>query len=102
MILIVDNYDSFVHNIARYFEELGEQPHVVRNDEVTPADLKAKAIVISPGPCTPHEAGQSLAIVGVVTSIMSLFFLPIKARATGEVMESRPCLTLASYSPTIR
>ena len=63
MILIVDNYDSFVYNIARYFEELGQQVVVKRNDAVDEADLKAKAIVISPGPCTPHEAGESLAIV---------------------------------------
>ena len=63
MILIVDNYDSFVYNIARYFEELGQQVLVKRNDEVSEADLKAKAIVISPGPCTPHEAGDSLNIV---------------------------------------
>ena len=60
MILIVDNYDSFVYNIARYFEELGQQVVVKRNDAVGEADLKAKAIVISPGPCTPHEAGKSL------------------------------------------
>ena len=63
MILIIDNYDSFVFNVARYFEELGEPTAVVRNDRVTDGHLKAKAIVISPGPCTPHEAGQSLAIV---------------------------------------
>ena len=63
MILIVDNYDSFVYNIARYFEELGQQVSVKRNDAVAAADLKAKAIVLSPGPCTPHEAGASLAIV---------------------------------------
>ena len=63
MILIVDNYDSFVHNIARYFEELGASHRVVRNDAVEPADLDAEAIVLSPGPCTPTEAGQSLAIV---------------------------------------
>ncbi len=63
MILIVDNYDSFVYNIARYFEELGQQVVVKRNDAVGEADLKAKAIVISPGPCTPHEAGESLGIV---------------------------------------
>ncbi len=60
MILVVDNYDSFVHNVARYFVELGESTRVVRNDAVTPSDLEAaKAIVISPGPCTPQEAGQS-------------------------------------------
>lgn len=64
MILIVDNYDSFVHNVARYFEELGERTAVVRNDAVTADDLqRAKAIVISPGPCTPHEAGQSIDIM---------------------------------------
>ncbi len=60
MILVVDNYDSFVHNVARYFVELGESTRVVRNDSVKPSDLEAaKAIVISPGPCTPQEAGQS-------------------------------------------
>ncbi len=63
MILIIDNYDSFVFNVARYFEELGQRTRVVRNDEVTAADLNAKAIVISPGPCTPHEAGASIDIV---------------------------------------
>ena len=63
MILIVDNYDSFVYNVARYFQELGQQVVVKRNDAVGEADLKAKAIVISPGPCTPHEAGESLDIV---------------------------------------
>jgi para-aminobenzoate synthetase component II len=63
MILIIDNYDSFVFNVARYFEELGQRTKVVRNDEVVAADLNAKAIVISPGPCTPHEAGASMDIV---------------------------------------
>jgi len=64
MILIVDNYDSFVHNVARYFVELGAETRVVRNDAVTDRDLAAaRAIVISPGPCTPHEAGQSMDIM---------------------------------------
>jgi para-aminobenzoate synthetase component II len=63
MILIVDNYDSFVFNVARYFVELGERVNVKRNDEISPDDLRAKAIVISPGPCSPTEAGQSLEIV---------------------------------------
>jgi len=63
MILIVDNYDSFVHNVARYFVELGAEALVVCNDEVEPRHLSARAIVISPGPCTPREAGQSLDIV---------------------------------------
>lgn len=61
MILIVDNYDSFVFNVARYFEELGQETVVQRNDAVDVGD--AKAIVISPGPCTPTEAGQSLDLI---------------------------------------
>ena len=84
MILIVDNYDSFVHNVARYFEELGEQPHVVRNDAVTPADLTAKAIVISPGPCTPHEAGQSLAIVREFSGKLPILGICLGHQVIGE------------------
>ena len=66
MILIVDNYDSFVFNIAHYFEELGVAPLVRRNDAVTVADVTAlapRAIVISPGPCAPDRAGVSLDLV---------------------------------------
>jgi para-aminobenzoate synthetase component II len=63
MILIIDNYDSFVHNIARYLVELGERVEVVRNDAVKQKHLKAKAIVISPGPCTPNEAGASMQVI---------------------------------------
>lgn len=64
MILIVDNYDSFVHNVARYVVELGAEARVVRNDAVTSADLAAAhAIIISPGPRTPAEAGRSMDIM---------------------------------------
>lgn len=66
MILLVDNYDSFVHNLARYFQRLGQETHVVRNDAMTPTtirQLRPNAIVLSPGPCTPVEAGCSLAVV---------------------------------------
>lgn len=66
MILIIDNYDSFVFNLARYFEELGQQVHVVRNDQITlteAAELAPSAIVLSPGPCTPEEAGISQELV---------------------------------------
>lgn len=66
MVLLIDNYDSFVHNLARYFERLGQQTMVVRNDAITSAqilELKPAAIVLSPGPCTPTEAGNSLQIV---------------------------------------
>ncbi len=60
MILLIDNYDSFVHNLARYFEELGTEPLVVRNDALTIDEIRSlapQAIVLSPGPCTPNEAG---------------------------------------------
>ncbi|HUG89604.1 MAG TPA: aminodeoxychorismate/anthranilate synthase component II [Planctomycetaceae bacterium] len=65
-ILLIDNYDSFVHNLARYLAEMGCQTEVVRNDRVSVADVRDRmpaAIVLSPGPCTPHEAGVSIELV---------------------------------------
>lgn len=62
MILLIDNYDSFVHNLARYVRELGHEAVVLRNDAITLADIEALApthIIISPGPCSPNEAGIS-------------------------------------------
>jgi len=62
MLLIIDNYDSFTYNLVQYFGELGAEPLVKRNDEISVAEieaLKPEAIVISPGPCTPKEAGIS-------------------------------------------
>jgi anthranilate synthase/aminodeoxychorismate synthase-like glutamine amidotransferase len=66
MILLIDNYDSFVFNLARYFERLGQTTRVVRNDAVDAAAVERmapQAIVLSPGPCTPNEAGCSLEVV---------------------------------------
>ena len=66
MLLLIDNYDSFVHNLARHFERLGQQTLVVRNDAIGVAairQLKPRAIVLSPGPCAPREAGVSLDLV---------------------------------------
>lgn len=66
MILLIDNYDSFVYNLARYVGELGRERRVVRNDAVTVDDIAeagADAIIISPGPCTPDEAGISVEVV---------------------------------------
>lgn len=66
MILLIDNYDSFVHNLARYFQRLGQETHVVRNTAIDAGGvrkLKPQAIVLSPGPCTPTEAGCSLEVV---------------------------------------
>lgn len=66
MILLIDNYDSFVHNLARYLRRLGAETLVLRNDAVDFAairQLNPQAIVLSPGPCTPNEAGCSLNVV---------------------------------------
>ncbi|MCX7185552.1 MAG: aminodeoxychorismate/anthranilate synthase component II [Nitrosospira sp.] len=66
MLLMIDNYDSFTYNLVQYFGELGEEVVVFRNDEITPdeaARLKPAHIVISPGPCTPNEAGVSVPMI---------------------------------------
>ncbi len=66
VILLIDNYDSFVYNLARYFERLGQATEVVRNDAMDTDQIRAcapDAIVLSPGPCTPDVAGNSLDIV---------------------------------------
>lgn len=66
MLLMIDNYDSFTFNLVQYFGELGAEVKVVRNDELTVEDIYAlnpERIVISPGPCTPNEAGVSLAVI---------------------------------------
>jgi len=66
MILIIDNYDSFVHNLARYVREAGRDVRVVRNDQASAEELTAlapEAVIISPGPKTPIEAGVSLALL---------------------------------------
>ena len=63
MLLMIDNYDSFTYNVVQYLGELGAQVKVVRNDELTVAQieaLKPERIVVSPGPCTPTEAGVSI------------------------------------------
>jgi anthranilate synthase component 2 len=66
MLLMIDNYDSFTYNLVQYFGELGQSVTVYRNDEITVDEIKKlnpKYIVISPGPCTPNEAGISLEII---------------------------------------
>jgi len=66
MILLIDNYDSFVHNLARYFRRLGQRTVVLRNDAIDIQGVRRlgpRAIVLSPGPCTPREAGCSLEVV---------------------------------------
>ncbi|MGB3597642.1 MAG: aminodeoxychorismate/anthranilate synthase component II [Pseudomonas neustonica] len=66
MLLMIDNYDSFTYNVVQYLGELGADVKVVRNDELTVAEIEAlnpERIVVSPGPCTPNEAGVSVAVL---------------------------------------
>ena len=78
MILVIDNYDSFTYNLVQYFGELGAEPLVKRNDEITLDEIRALAperIVISPGPCTPNEAGISNQVIrtfGASTPILGV------------------------------
>ncbi|MCO7546929.1 aminodeoxychorismate/anthranilate synthase component II [Stutzerimonas nitrititolerans] len=66
MLLMLDNYDSFTYNVVQYLGELGAEVKVVRNDELSVAEIEAlnpQRIVVSPGPCTPNEAGVSLEVI---------------------------------------
>ncbi|AYF88785.1 aminodeoxychorismate/anthranilate synthase component II [Pseudomonas sp. JS3066] len=66
MLLMIDNYDSFTYNVVQYLGELGADVHVIRNDELSIAEIEAlnpERIVVSPGPCTPNEAGVSLEVI---------------------------------------
>ena len=66
MLLMIDNYDSFTYNLVQYFGELGTDIRVFRNDEISLEEIEAMApekIIISPGPCTPHEAGISVPVI---------------------------------------
>ena len=78
MLLMLDNYDSFTYNLVQYLQALGAEVMVVRNDAMTVdqiAALKPERIVVSPGPCTPNEAGISLALIerlGPTTPILGV------------------------------
>src|SRR2546430_5966215 len=66
MVFVLDNYDSFTYNLVQYLGELGAEVVVRRNDQVTVAEVEAmkpERIVLSPGPCTPHEAGISIELI---------------------------------------
>lgn len=92
MILIVDNYDSFVFNVARYLEELGAAVTTVRNDAVdldAVARLAPAAIVVSPGPCSPHEAGISLDLVRRFSGAIPILGVCLGHQVVGEVFGGR-------------
>ncbi|WP_407175706.1 anthranilate synthase component II [Bradyrhizobium sp. STM 3562] len=92
MIVIIDNYDSFVFNIARYFRNLNEATEVIRNDAACVTDLvdlRPRAIVISPGPCTPKEAGISTAVVRELSGRVPILGICLGHQCIGTVFGGR-------------
>ncbi|MFB9262207.1 anthranilate synthase component II [Bradyrhizobium erythrophlei] len=92
MIVIIDNYDSFVFNIARYFRKLGEATEVIRNDAISLTDLvglRPRAVVISPGPCTPMEAGISTAVVRELSGRVPILGICLGHQCIGSVFGGR-------------
>ena len=87
MILVVDNYDSFTWNLVHYLAELGAETRVVRNDDLTATEawaLKPEAILLSPGPCTPNEAGICLSILDTAPLDMPIFGVCLGHQAMGQ------------------
>lgn len=92
MILVIDNYDSFVKNLARYFEQLGCRTVVVRNDRITASEiglLKPEAIVLSPGPCSPDEAGVCLEVVERFAGSIPILGICLGHQAIAQALGSR-------------
>ena len=88
MLLVIDNYDSFTYNVVQYLGELGADVKVVRNDEVSVADIAALApekIVVSPGPCTPNEAGISMAVIEAYAGKLPLLGICLGHQSIGQV-----------------
>ena len=88
MILVLDNYDSFTYNLVQYFGELGADLHVVRNDQITVAEIEKLApekIVVSPGPCTPHEAGISCEVIKTFGPRLPILGVCLGHQCIGEV-----------------
>lgn len=92
MILVIDNYDSFVHNLARYLRELGWETTVARNDAITLDEIERLApshIVISPGPCTPDEAGISVAAVQRFSGLIPILGVCLGHQCIGQAFGGR-------------
>lgn len=88
MLVVIDNYDSFTYNLVQYFGELGANPKVFRNDEVSLAQIKKlnpHQIVISPGPCTPKEAGVSNDVIGAFAGKTPILGVCLGHQCLGDV-----------------
>ncbi|QIB67650.1 aminodeoxychorismate/anthranilate synthase component II [Kineobactrum salinum] len=89
---MIDNYDSFTWNIVQYLGELGAEVEVVRNDAIAVADIAALAperIVISPGPCTPNEAGISMAVIETFAGRLPILGICLGMQSMGQVFGGR-------------
>jgi len=87
MLLVIDNYDSFTFNLVHYLGELGADPVVYRNDKITAAEAlgrKPEAIVLSPGPCTPNEAGICLELIREANGSVPIFGVCLGHQAIGQ------------------
>jgi len=92
MILVIDNYDSFTYNLVQYLGEMGAEPVVRRNDAITVDDVGAlapRAIVLSPGPCTPREAGITVAVVSRWGPVIPTLGVCLGHQAIGEAYGGR-------------
>ncbi len=92
MILMIDNYDSFTYNLVQYLSELGESVKVVRNDQISVDDIRAMqphGIVISPGPCTPNEAGISLEVIDILSGHIPLLGVCLGHQSIGQAYGGR-------------
>jgi len=89
MILVIDNYDSFTYNLVHYLNELGAETLVHRNDALTAEDalaLRPEAVVISPGPCTPNEAGICLALIAAAPDDLPILGVCLGHQSIGQAM----------------
>ena len=87
MILVIDNYDSFTWNLVHYLEELGSRTHVMRNDQLTVDEalaLKPSAVLLSPGPCTPNEAGICLDLLAAAPDDLPILGVCLGHQAIGQ------------------
>lgn len=87
MLLMIDNYDSFTFNLVQYLGELGEDVRVVRNDELSVAEIGAAGatrLVLSPGPCTPNEAGVCLEVLEKLSGAMPIFGVCLGHQSIGQ------------------
>jgi anthranilate synthase/aminodeoxychorismate synthase-like glutamine amidotransferase len=92
MVLVIDNYDSFTYNLVQFLGELGAEVRVLRNDEATPERIEALGpdrIVVSPGPCTPREAGESCNIIRNYSGRLPILGVCLGHQCLGEVMGGR-------------